>query len=99
MTTEVTIIGAGMAGLLAANMLRHRDPVILEAQKSLPNNHHALLRFRSSVVGDVLDTMGLLKQFSVTSSEVVTTGIILVVIGTAVGAIGSALAVSRFLDV
>ena len=44
-------------------------------------------------------TVGLLKQFSVTGSEVVTTGIILVVIGTAVGAIGSALAVSRFLDV
>ena len=44
-------------------------------------------------------TVGLLKQFSVSGSEVVTTGIVLVVIGTAVGAIGSALAVSRFLDV
>lgn len=48
------IIGAGMAGLLAANMLRHRDPVVIEAQPTLPNNHSALLRFRSSVVGDVL---------------------------------------------
>lgn len=44
-------------------------------------------------------TVGLLKQFSVTGSEVLSTGILLVVVGTLVGAIGSALAVSRFLDV
>ena len=49
-----TIIGAGMAGLLAGNMLRHYDPVIVEAQNRLPNNHSAVLRFRSSQVGDVL---------------------------------------------
>lgn len=48
------IIGAGMAGLLAANMLRHHRPVVLEAQASLPNNHSAVLRFRSQAVGDVL---------------------------------------------
>jgi hypothetical protein len=54
MTKQLVIVGAGIAGLLAANMLRHHNPVIVEAQDSLPNNHHAVLRFRSSVVGDVL---------------------------------------------
>jgi hypothetical protein len=44
------IIGAGMAGLIAAHMLRRHEPVIWEAQPSLPNNHNALLRFRSDVV-------------------------------------------------
>ena len=44
-------------------------------------------------------SVGLLKQFSVTGSEVASTGILLIVVGTLVGAIGSALAVSRFLDV
>lgn len=48
------IIGAGMAGLLAANLLRDKASVILERQDSLPNNHSAVLRFRSSVVGDSL---------------------------------------------
>lgn len=51
----INIVGAGMAGLLAANMLRHRDPVVWEIQPSLPNNHSAVLRFRSSAVGDVLN--------------------------------------------
>lgn len=49
------IIGAGMAGLLAANMMKRRAPQIWESQVSLPNNHSAVLRFRSSTVGDVLD--------------------------------------------
>jgi len=51
----VIIVGCGMAGLLAANMLRHRNPVIWEIQPSLPNNHSAVLRFRTSAVGDVLN--------------------------------------------
>ena len=50
----IGIIGAGMAGLLAANMLQRQEPTIYERQSSLPNNHSAVLRFRSSVVGDVL---------------------------------------------
>lgn len=41
------IIGAGLSGLIAGNMLRRFKPQILEAQSSLPNNHAALLRFRS----------------------------------------------------
>lgn len=44
------IYGAGMAGLLAANLLRRHKPIILEKQPSLPNNHEALLRFRSDAI-------------------------------------------------
>ena len=46
------IIGAGMAGLLAANMLRKHEPTVIEAQSTLPSNHGALLRFRSPVVAE-----------------------------------------------
>lgn len=53
--TKFTIIGAGMAGLLAGAVLRDDCDSILEAQSELPNNHSALLRFRSSVVGDTLN--------------------------------------------
>jgi hypothetical protein len=48
----IKIIGAGLAGLLAARLLRHYDPIVYEAQPQLPNNHSAVLRFRSSLVGD-----------------------------------------------
>lgn len=48
------IIGAGMAGLLAGAMLRHEATAIHEAQAQIPNNHSAVLRFRSTVVGDVI---------------------------------------------
>lgn len=47
------IIGAGMAGLLAGQHFRSLAPKIFEKQKSLPNNHKALLRFRSKVVSDM----------------------------------------------
>lgn len=49
------IIGAGMAGLLAAAMLRSQATSVSETQPHLPNNHSALLRFRSSIVGDTLN--------------------------------------------
>jgi len=55
LTEQFTIIGAGMAGLLAAAVLREECAAILEAQSELPNNHAALLRFRSPVVGDALN--------------------------------------------
>jgi hypothetical protein len=45
------IYGAGLAGLLAGNMLRSFKPTICEAHKDLPNNHGALLRFRTDRVG------------------------------------------------
>lgn len=50
----IIIAGAGMAGLIAGRMLSRHCPSIVEAQPSLPNNHSAVLRFRSSIVGDVL---------------------------------------------
>ena len=52
------IIGAGMAGLLAANYFRKKNPVILEKQPSLPNNHGALLRFRSDKAFKVAGLQG-----------------------------------------
>jgi hypothetical protein len=48
----VLIVGAGMAGLLAGHMLRRYVPRIIEAQPKLPNNHAALLRFRSNAVAE-----------------------------------------------
>jgi hypothetical protein len=49
------VIGAGLAGLLAGAMLRHKVTAIHEAQDALPNNHSAVLRFRTPVVGEVLN--------------------------------------------
>lgn len=49
---QIAIFGAGMAGLLAANMLRRYNPVVLEKQPGLPNNHKAVLRFRSPAVSN-----------------------------------------------
>lgn len=51
----IDIAGAGLAGLLAGNMLQHRDPQLHELQPELPNNHSAVLRFRTSAIGDVLN--------------------------------------------
>jgi hypothetical protein len=51
----IIIAGAGMAGLLAANMLARQKPKIIESQPTLPNNHSAVLRFRSSIIGDTLN--------------------------------------------
>ncbi len=52
MADRLIIIGAGMAGLLAGNMLRRRPLQIVERQSSLPNNHHAVLRFRTTRVSE-----------------------------------------------
>ncbi len=49
---SLKIYGAGMAGLLSAHILRRHNPVIHEVQSSLPNNHTALLRFRSNDVSE-----------------------------------------------
>lgn len=48
------IVGAGLSGLLAGRILASKfvRTEILERQHALPNNHAAVLRFRSSVVGD-----------------------------------------------
>ena len=50
----ITIVGAGLAGLLAANLLRRHQPKVIERQGTIPNNHSAVLRFRTSVVGEAL---------------------------------------------
>jgi len=47
------IIGAGMSGMLAGQHFRHMNPLIYEKQPSLPNNHKALLRFRSDAVSQL----------------------------------------------
>lgn len=52
---DVIVVGAGMAGLLAAGILRKNCRMVLEAQTELPNNHSAVLRFRSTAVGDALN--------------------------------------------
>ena len=49
------VIGAGMAGLLAAAMLRNECKCVVEKQSEVPNNHSAVLRFRSHIVGDALN--------------------------------------------
>lgn len=48
MTKQIIIIGAGLAGLLAGNIMRHRAKIV-EKQANLPNNHKALLRFKTNV--------------------------------------------------
>jgi len=50
----VIVIGAGQAGLLAARRLAHHHPVIIEQQETLPNNHGALLRFRTDEIAKSL---------------------------------------------
>lgn len=47
------IIGAGMAGLLAANYFRKHEPIVYEKQKTLPHNHEALLRFRTEGIQSI----------------------------------------------
>lgn len=51
----MNIIGAGMAGLLAGGMIRDQPVTLHESASTLPNNHSAVLRFRTSIVGDALD--------------------------------------------
>jgi hypothetical protein len=47
---QFTILGAGMSGLLASRSLYPNIAGIFEKQGSLPNNHHAVLRFRTDSV-------------------------------------------------
>lgn len=54
MSQRVTVVGAGMAGLLAGCMLRDQLEVVTEQQEALPNNHSAVLRFRSDIVAQTL---------------------------------------------
>lgn len=51
---QAIIVGAGMAGLLAGCIFRDRVAHVYEQQPSLPNNHSAVLRFRSDGVGQAI---------------------------------------------
>jgi cell division transport system permease protein len=57
---------------------------------------HDLIQSR---INQARNDIQLFKQFLVTSGDVAGTGILLLVVGVLVGTVGSALAVSRFLDV
>lgn len=50
----VIVVGAGLSGLIAGNMLRSGLEMVVESQETVPNNHSALLRFKTSVVGDAV---------------------------------------------
>ena len=58
-----------------------------------------LREFFQSWIQGSNDDVQLFKQFLVTSSDVMGTGVLLVLVGMVVGAVGSAVAVTRFLDV
>jgi len=44
------ILGAGMAGLIAANLLHRYNLLVLEKADNLPKNHAAVLRFRTDEI-------------------------------------------------
>lgn len=48
---NVTIFGAGLAGLIAARMLPERNPIVYDRSEAVPHNHKAVLRFRTDRVG------------------------------------------------
>jgi len=52
---KAIIVGAGMSGLIAATMLGDQVDGIAEFESDVPNKHKALLRFRTSVVGDTVN--------------------------------------------
>ncbi len=47
------IAGAGLAGLIAGNFFRSQKPMIIERQGKLPDNHHAVLRFKTDVISRI----------------------------------------------
>ena len=53
---RAAVVGAGLSGLIAANLLKSRgyDIEVYEIQSTLPDNHQAVLRFRSPALGEAL---------------------------------------------
>lgn len=50
------VVGAGMAGLFAACVLRDQASLtVIEKQSGVPNNHSAVLRFRTPAVAEALN--------------------------------------------
>jgi hypothetical protein len=68
------IIGCGLAGLLAARYFNHLTPVIYEKNDTVPNNHSALLRFRSDIVSNMIGIP--FKSIEVTKAILTEDGII-----------------------
>ena len=52
---EIVIIGAGLAGLIVSKVLEHHDVTVYEKNNSLPNNHKAVLRFKTNAVGNLIN--------------------------------------------
>ncbi|HEX4979236.1 MAG TPA: FtsX-like permease family protein, partial [Acidimicrobiales bacterium] len=59
----------------------------------------AVLAVSRGLIENAVEGNTLVEQFAVTSSDVLGTGLFILFIGAVVGAVGSAVAVSRFLDV
>lgn len=49
------IVGAGLSGIIAGHYFRRLKPIIYEKQNSLPNNHSAILRFKTDKVARVTE--------------------------------------------
>jgi len=52
---KIDIIGAGLAGLITAKVFEHSEKNIYEKQMQLPNNHNAILRFKTNCVGKLIN--------------------------------------------
>jgi len=53
---RIDIAGAGLSGLIAANLMKHRFTIeVHEKAAEIPNNKPAVLRFRSDVLANALD--------------------------------------------
>jgi hypothetical protein len=50
-----TVVGAGLAGLFAAAVLQQDCELVIEKQDAIPNNHSAVLRFRTGVFGEAVN--------------------------------------------
>jgi len=51
MKQKIDIIGAGLAGLITAKVFEHSDVTVYERRKTMPENHNAVLRFKTNSVG------------------------------------------------
>lgn len=52
---QYAVVGAGLAGLFAASVLQQECDGVYESQDALPNNHSAILRFKTGVFGEAVN--------------------------------------------
>jgi hypothetical protein len=52
---QFVVVGAGLAGLFAAAVLQQDCHGVYEAQPELPNNHSAILRFKTGLFGETVN--------------------------------------------